>query len=116
MQSLKKVINGSEFEFINEGWSTSSAWGHRSVLLYKGISIAEKKIRYYNRTWESYEFQSCMKACVDLAIKEKTEAAKDLYKMINKISRFTKKTAAEFRATLEDDQFIKDLKSLYKEL
>lgn len=57
-----KEINGVKFTFVCESWRTRTSWGHE-VTLYKNntFKVARTKIRYYNRTWESYLYQSAIK-------------------------------------------------------
>lgn len=40
------------------GWETRYSWGHTAEVSVNLEVIARAKIRYYNRTWESYRFQS----------------------------------------------------------
>jgi hypothetical protein len=49
---------GNKIEIVCEVWSKSGRWGHRAVCLYNGREVAEVKRRYYNRTWEAYQFDS----------------------------------------------------------
>lgn len=77
------TIKGFNFKFINEVWSTKSAWGHKTQLLQDGVSIALNKVRYLNRTWEFYQFQSSMSGAIYM-VKE------DLVK--NLISEYKEKT------------------------
>ena len=42
-----------------EVWNRGrSAWGHRAVLFVNGLSFDNSSVRYYNRTWEAYQFDS----------------------------------------------------------
>lgn len=42
------------------GSSQASLWGHEVYLMIDGNQISYNKTPYYNRTWESFEFQTCM--------------------------------------------------------
>lgn len=58
------------FEFKNyriksTAWSTSRSWGHESILYVDGFQVQRKKLTYYNRTWESFKFQTCMRIVVE---------------------------------------------------
>ena len=81
-----KEINGVKFTLVCESWSTRSSWGHE-VTLYKNdyAKIGRAKIRYYNRTWESYQYQSAIKA-----------AAKKAFLTLHNYKVMTKNRAAEF--------------------
>lgn len=60
-----------------ENYRTSRSWGHKAHLYrvrtpeYNDELIESDKIRYYNRTWEAYEFQSIMYSLIDKALKHK---------------------------------------------
>jgi len=60
MEIRVKKVNGKKFEFVNEYYETSNSWGHKSTLLINGYEQESIKIRYYNRTWECYTYQSAM--------------------------------------------------------
>jgi len=90
MEIRTKVINGNKWQFVNESWSTNNAWGHRTNVFKNGLEIEEHKSRYYNRTWESYTFQSCMFGAIsEIEYKEKIRFV-DNYKYENNIDRFKK--------------------------
>lgn len=60
-----KIFKFDRFELVCEYWETSRAWGHRAVLLDRGVELADVKVRYYNRTWERYTYQSAMREAVE---------------------------------------------------
>ena len=39
-------------------YETRSTWGHVAKLMVNGQEVNRCKIRYHNRTWESFEFES----------------------------------------------------------
>jgi len=41
-----------------ENYQTSCTWGHKGFIEVKGIETNKAKIRYINRTWEKFEYQS----------------------------------------------------------
>lgn len=52
------------YEFACWYWEASNSWGHE-VRLCKvgekaGTEVGRARVRYYNRTWERYTFQSAM--------------------------------------------------------
>lgn len=67
MEIKEKTINKVKYTFICQYYETATSWGHKVKLLQNGYEIARQKIRYYNRTWERYTFQSCMNSCVNIA-------------------------------------------------
>lgn len=108
-----KEINGVKFTFVCESWQTRNSWGHK-VSLYQNESffVGSAKIRYYNRTWESYLFQSAIKSVIYNAIDETKAAAKKVFLSVNNYKVMTKKRAAVFIKYLEKDEGYK----LYNEL
>ena len=70
---MNMVRLNSDWCFVNETWRNSYSWGHKSTLLYKGNPISEAKVRYYNRTWEKYKYQSCMLKCLQELIEQYKE-------------------------------------------
>lgn len=44
-----------------ETYQTRYSWGHKAWLYRDGQEISYTKITYYNRTWESYEFESILR-------------------------------------------------------
>ena len=70
-----KEINGVKFTLVCESWRTRFSWGHE-VTLYKNdtLKVGRVKIRYYNRTWECYQYQSAIKSVI-FDVLEKIKAA-----------------------------------------
>ena len=48
-----------------EVYSNSRNWGHRARLFKNGQEVKKVTITYYNRTWESFQFESVIKKLVD---------------------------------------------------
>ena len=116
METRKIKILENEYEFVNETWETSNAWGHRSILLKNGFQLVENKVRYYNRTWESYRYQTCMCGCVWKLKKERETTLKERYKDINNITKITSKYKKDFDLYLKNDETMKVLNKLTKKL
>lgn len=108
-----KEINGVKFSFVCESWRTRNSWGHE-VTLYKNdiLKIGRTRIRYYNRTWESYEFQSAIKNVLFETIEKIKGEAKAVFKNSHNYKILTKKRAAEFVKYLSLDSEY----NLYNEL
>lgn len=92
-----KKINGVKFTFVCEYWNTSTSWGHK-VTLYRNdnVIIGSVKIRYYNRTWERYQFQGAIKNVIFETIENITSEAKAVFLNLHNYKILTKKRAAEF--------------------
>ena len=90
MEIKKYEIGNVNYEFVCEGWSNSRGWGHEVHLFRNNWEIAKNRIRYYNRTWENYRFQTCMLGAIDSAMTDIVERAIENYKYKNNIERFKK--------------------------
>lgn len=69
-----------KIEIEAEYYETRYSWGHKAWLSVDGRNVEYKKITYYNRTWESYQFQSILYSIIEktkaLTKEEKEEANK----------------------------------------
>lgn len=90
MEKYSVKINNTTYELLCETWETYRAWGHRVILLRNGVELNERKVTYYNRTWESYRYQTCMSACILDYREKELQFFLDRYKFDNNISRFRK--------------------------
>ena len=99
-----KVINGVKFTFVCESWTDPTSWGHK-VTLYKNdtFKVGWVKVRYYNRTWESYLYQSAIKSVIYNAIEEIKAAAKKVFLTLHNYKVMTKKRSAAFLEFLKQD-------------
>lgn len=110
-----KEINGVKFTFVCESWKTRNSWGHK-VVLYKNntLLIGTAKVRYYNRTWERYQYQCTIKSVIFNAIEEIKAAAKVAFKALHNYKVMTKKRAAEFTEFLTKDPAYNMYNKLYR--
>jgi hypothetical protein len=53
---IKKITE--DLSVSGESYSNSRAWGHEVKAFYRGREIEKNRVRYYNRTWERYQFES----------------------------------------------------------
>ena len=110
-----KEINSVKFTLVCESWNTLNSWGHE-VTLYKNdtLQVGRAKIRYYNRTWECYQYQRAILCVISQAINEIEEAAKETFKTLHHYKVLTKKRAAEFAKYLANDPEFAIYNELYK--
>ena len=108
---IKKIIckSGNEYNIVNEYWETSRAWGHKSTLIAPWGEVASHKIRYYNRTWESYRYQSCMGQLLSNILESNQKSYITEYKEKNNISRLLADKKAEVIKEWQQKEYIKDL-------
>ena len=81
---------GNKIELVNESWSTSRNWGHKTNVIVNGYDYGTYKVTYCNRTWESYTFQSCMRGAIAKVMRYNITRYLENYKYTNNITRFKK--------------------------
>lgn len=87
MEKFVRNIENQNFEFICEYWENRNAWGHKATLLGTNKNT---KIRYYNRTWEKYRFQSVMIQLVYELIASEQQRIINHWKVMNDKKRISK--------------------------
>ena len=108
---IKKIIckNGREYNIVNEYWGTSRAWGHKSTLIAPWGEVESHKVRYYNRTWESYTYQTCMGGLIDTILEDNLKSYITQYKEKNDITRLTSLQKDMIKAEWQEKEYIQEL-------
>jgi len=107
-----KKFNNNEYTIQSEGYENSRSWGHISKLYMNGMYMGKNKVRYYNRTWESYRFRTCMQNLVHGMLEDSIDMHLADYKEQNGIKRLTKSRREDAMHFAGDRK--KELQSLYK--
>ena len=115
MEILNYEIKGNKYQFCCETWETSRAWGHKVHLLRNGYELVEEKVRYYNRTWECYRYQTCMFACIRTLINELETKIILKYKEENNVNRLTKVKREEILNNTTNKDYL-EYKELYNQV
>lgn len=113
MELVEKTIDGVKFTFVNDAGSNRSGFYHNTTLLQNGWEIGRNRSQYYNRTWESYKYQSCMKTTVHNTIKKELLEDFESFKKMHGLSRLSQKTKDEIEAA---SKTIQALRKLYETL
>ena len=110
-----KEINGVKFTLVCESWRTRYSWGHE-VTLYKNdtLKVGRVKIRYYNRTWECYQYQSAIKSVILDVLEKIKAAAKKEFLTLRNYKVLTKKRVAAFLEFLKQDNTYNMYYELYR--
>lgn len=110
-----KEINGVKFTLVCESWQNKNSWGHK-VSLYRNYSflVGSANIRYYNRTWECYQYQTAIKSVIYNVIEEIKAAAKKVFLSIHNYKVMTKKRSAAFLEYLNEDNEYNTYNELFK--
>ena len=115
---IKKIIckSGNEYNIVNEYWETSRAWGHKSTLIAPWGEVESHKVRYYNRTWERYTYESCMSGLIETILEDNLKSYITQYKEKNGISRLLADKKAEVIKEWEQKEYIQDLKEIQERI
>ena len=109
-----REINGVKFTLECESWSTRSSWGHEVTLYKNAVKISRVKVRYYNRTWECYQYQSAIKSVIFDVLEKIKAAAKKAFLTLHNYKVLTKKRAAAFLEFLNQDNTYNMYNELYR--
>ena len=114
---IKRIkVNNNEYVFINNFVSNRSGFRHETRLFKNDYEIGKYSCQYYNRTWESYTYQSVMLGCVNSIIEERKRDFVDSYKRENNITRLLKSKREIVEKEFLELEDIKELQTVYKEL
>lgn len=110
------LFEHNNYSIIAQSYETSTGWGHIAILKHNDRpldTLQTARIRYYNRTWERYQYQS---AILDV-ISQQIEAVKDLLCWTHKAhtgkSRLTKQEKEELYANDSEIAELKELKHYF---
>lgn len=76
------------YSIVCEWQNTRYGFRHMAILHFKDKEIDRTKICYYNRTWESFEFQSVLEVMITKHFKDDEELRTKFLKKINSTNPF----------------------------
>lgn len=108
---IKKIIckNGREYNIVNEYWETSRAWGHKSTLIAPWGEVESRKVKYLNRTWERYTYESCMSGLINTILEDNLKSYITRYKEKNGIIRLTSLQKDMIKAEWQEKEYTQEL-------
>ena len=108
---IKKIIckSGNEYNIVNETWETSRAWGHKSTLVATWGEVESRKVKYINRTWERYTYETCMGGLLDTILEDNLKSYITQYKEKNDITRLTSLQKDMIKAEWQEKEYTQDL-------
>ena len=109
---MKKCKSGNTYKFVNEYWETSRAWGHKTTIIRNMYDYEPHKVRYYNRTWESYTYQTCMSGARAEILHNEVEKFISNYKFEHNIDKFKKGERLKVIKMFKETELGKDLEEL----
>ena len=104
-----KCKSGNEYNIVNEYWENSNSWGHKSTLIAPWGEVESRKVKYLNRTWERYTYESCMSGLIETILEDNLKSYITQYKEKNDITRLLADKKAEVIKEWEQKEYIKDL-------
>ena len=116
MNTITKQIGTTEYVIVNQSYGTRNGFAHKSTLMRNGVQINEAKVNYLNRTWESYQFQTSMKICVESMIGIRCDQAINNWKSLTGKKRLTKEQKKEVIAQSYLNVQITELRELLNTL
>lgn len=105
-----QIFSYKNFKIVGDTYSNSRSWGHTAVVFKDDYELSRSKIRYYNRTWECYTYQSVILDALYDAIKLRQSRLIADYKDTTGVSRVTKHKKDEI---IECDKEIIELNDAY---
>ena len=106
-----QIFEYKNFKIVGDTFSNSQSWGHTAVVFKDNYELSKSKIRYYNRTWERYTYQSVILDALYDAIKSRQSRLIADYKNTTGVSRMTKRKKEE---VVECDSEIIELRDVYE--
>ena len=108
---IKKIIckSGREYNIVNETWETSRAWGHKSTLIAPWGEVESRKVKYLNRTWERYTYESCMSGLINTILEDNLKSYITRYKEKNGIIRLTSLQKDMIKAEWQEKEYTQEL-------
>ena len=107
-----KCKSGNEYNIVNEYWETSRAWGHKSTLIAPWGEVESRKVKYINRTWERYTYESCMSGLIETILEDNLKSYITQYKEKNDITRLLADKKAKVIKEWQEKEYIQDLKEI----
>lgn len=84
---IEKKVGENTFTFECASVSRNHGFAHLTKLYKNGFEIAHNSVQYYNRTWESYRYQTVMSGCVRKEMERILKEGLADYKRENKLKQ-----------------------------
>lgn len=112
MTTFERTINGVNYDIVCKSWETRYSWGHE-CRIYKGYKqLTSARCRYYNRTWESFQYQSVAISAIWNVLAEVKQNLKEAYKELHGYKLLTASRKEAFNAWIKDQEEYKEVHEL----
>ena len=106
-----------EFKIVAYSYETRNSWGHKAYLVNdNNRTLNEYKITYYNRTWETYQYQSVIKSVLYDYMTQLINDYINDYKDTNNIKRLKSTLREELTRQVKQTPLFEKLNTFYGEL
>ncbi len=109
---IEKKIGDTTFTFECKSVNRSVGFAHIVTLKKNGFEISRKSVQYYNRTWESYKYQSAMLACVRKEMERILSEGLAEYKAQHNLKQMRKAVKEEVTNAIQNTFEYKELEIL----
>lgn len=112
--------SGKQYDIVCTYSSNRMGFKHHATLLINNYTLASTSCQYYNRTWESYTYQTAIFQVIDIAVTDEKQACKE--QALRETGRPTLRTIEARKAyekALEQSERLKEyneLKLHFKEI
>ena len=106
MEIKKFVINGKEVQFVNSWRKTRNGFAHDSTMFIDGCRHSEATCTYWNRTWESYPYQTVMHRVASNEYQHRADQLRHQFMAEKGYCKMTEKRAVEFDAICQADTYL----------
>ena len=108
---IRRVVckSGRVYNIVNETWETSHSWGHKSTLIAPWGEVESRKVKYLNRTWERYTYESCMSGLINTILENNLKSYITQYKEKNDITRLTSLQKDMIKAEWQQQEYTQEL-------
>ena len=108
---IRRIVckNGRVYNIVNETWETSRAWGHKSTLIAPWGEVESRKVKYLNRTWERYTYESCMSGLIETILEDNLKSYITQYKEKNDITRLTSLQKDMIKTEWQQQEYTQEL-------
>lgn len=112
MEHKELTINGTRYEFLLDARNTQYGFKHICELVINGYHAQTATAYYYNRTWESYRFQSVMRKAVYEELQYIEDNIKMQFMEENGYKRMSKNRQLALDCITEDNATIQELQTV----
>lgn len=114
--NIKRInVNGYDFEFVCDYHDTHSGFAHDCTLFIdkdkKPLSKSAAHCYYYNRTWESWTYQTVCIETVNKGIDYITSRLMRIFKENRNYKIMTQKRRADFENSIKNNEYLNALRA-----